>query len=129
MLITPVIGCSAFQNSGEHNAGVAKNLLTSDYAVVELGNIWLFDEKNSTVGISYILRPGPDTEYGKYYDKSVAKRQISGLRVLTKRWLVWTELRVIYQRSITSVTLTRRKDRKTILSSQNKDKRGLESVP
>jgi len=68
LLITPVIGCSAFQNSGEHNAGAAKNLLTSDYAVVELGNIWLFDEKNSTVGISYILRPGPGTEYDKYYD-------------------------------------------------------------
>ena len=68
LLITPVIGCSAFQNSGERNAGAAKNLLTSDYAVVELGNIWLFDEKNSTVGISYILRPGPDTEYDKYYD-------------------------------------------------------------
>lgn len=68
LFITPVIGCSAFQNSGEHNAGAAKNLLTSDYAVVELGNIWLFDEKNSTVGISYILRPGPGTEYDKYYD-------------------------------------------------------------
>ena len=68
LLITPVIGCSVFQNLGERNAGAAKNLLTSDYAVVELGNIWLFDEKNSTVGISYILRPGPSTEYDKYYD-------------------------------------------------------------
>lgn len=68
LLITPVIGCSAFQNAGEHNAGAVKNLLTSDYAVVELGNIWLFDEKNSTVGISYILRPGASTEYDKYYD-------------------------------------------------------------
>ena len=68
LLITPVIGCSAFQNSGERNAGAAKNLLTSDSAVVELGNIWLFDEKNSTVGISYILWPGTDTEYDKYYD-------------------------------------------------------------
>lgn len=68
LFITPVIGCSAFQNSGEHNAGGAKNLLTSDYAVVELGNIWLFDEKNSKVGISYILRPGSGTEYDKYYD-------------------------------------------------------------
>lgn len=66
--ITSVTGCSAFQNSGEHKPGEAENLLTSDYAVVELGNIWLFDEKNSTVGISYILRPGPDTEYDKYYD-------------------------------------------------------------
>lgn len=68
LFITPVVGCSAFQNSGERNGGAAKNLLTSDYAVVELGNIWLFDEKNSTVEISYILRPGPDTEYDKYYD-------------------------------------------------------------
>jgi len=68
LFIAPVLGCSALQNSGEHNAGAAKNLLTSDYAVVELGNIWLFDEKNSTVGISYILRPGPDTEYDTYYD-------------------------------------------------------------
>jgi len=68
LLVTPIIGCSAFQNSGEHKPGEAENLLTSDYAVVELGNIWLFDEKNSTVGISYILRPGPGTEYDKYYD-------------------------------------------------------------
>ncbi len=68
LFITSVIGCSAFQNSGERNAGGAKNLLTSDYAVVELGNIWLFDEKNSKVGISYILRPGSGTEYDKYYD-------------------------------------------------------------
>ncbi|MFC1934888.1 hypothetical protein ACFLXZ_01050 [Chloroflexota bacterium] len=49
----------------------SKKLLTSDYAVVELGNIWLFDEKNSTVGISYILRPGPSTEYGKFYDYKI----------------------------------------------------------
>jgi len=68
LLITPVISCSAFQNSGEPNSGTAKNLLTSDYAVVELGNIWLFDEKNSLVGISYILRPSSSTEYDKYYD-------------------------------------------------------------
>ena len=68
LFITPVIGCSTFQNSGEYNAGGAKNLLTSDYAVVELGNIWLFDEKNSKVGISYILRTGSGTEYDKYYD-------------------------------------------------------------
>jgi hypothetical protein len=68
LLITLVIGCSTFQNSSVRNAGAAKTLLTSDYAVVELGNIWLFDERNSTVGISYILRPGPGTEYDKYYD-------------------------------------------------------------
>ena len=68
LLLTPVVACSAFQNSGESSTGAAKNVLASDYAVVELGNIWLFDEKNSTVGISYTLRPGPDTEYDKYYD-------------------------------------------------------------
>ena len=56
LCITTAIGCSA------------KNVLSSDLAVVELGNIWLFDEKNSTVGISYILWPGTDTEYDKYYD-------------------------------------------------------------
>jgi hypothetical protein len=75
VFIVSFSGCSTIESlgervggSGEHNAGAAKNLLTSDYAVVELGNIWLFDEKNSTVGISYILRPGPGTEYDKYYD-------------------------------------------------------------
>ncbi len=71
LLLTLVTGCSVFQNSGKPNAGTAKNLLTSDYAVIELGNIWLFDEKNSTVGILYILRPGPSTEYNKYYDLKI----------------------------------------------------------
>jgi len=70
LFITPIIGCSAFQSLGEQgsNSDSQKNVLSSELAVVELGNIWLFDEKNSTVGISYVLRPGPDTEYDKYYD-------------------------------------------------------------
>jgi len=66
LFITPVIGCSASQNS------VKDNILISDYAVVELGNIWLFDEENSVVGVSYTLRPGVNTEFGKYYDITIS---------------------------------------------------------
>ena len=71
LLITSVTGCSTLQNLGKDNGEAANILLTSDYAVVELGNIWLFDEENSTVGISYILRPGSSTEYNKYYDMKI----------------------------------------------------------
>ena len=67
LFITPVIGCSAFQNSGEHNAGAAKNLLTSDYVVVELGNVLMFDESKAVVGISAIANPGRSAEIGKRY--------------------------------------------------------------
>lgn len=82
LLITTVIGCSTIENVGERigSSDSSKSVLSSDLAVVELGKIAIFDEQNSTVAISYILRPGSSTEFDKqYYDvKILLEGQVVG---------------------------------------------------
>ena len=69
LLITPVIGCSAFQNSGER-LGISDSsnkVIVSDFVTVELGNVLMFDESKANVGISAIANPGRSAEIGKRY--------------------------------------------------------------
>lgn len=69
LLITPVIGCSTTESLGEQSGspGSSERVVVSELVTVELGQVLMFDESQSVVGIAAIANPGRSAEINKRY--------------------------------------------------------------
>ena len=73
LFITPVIGCSTIESVVKRVGSVASSerVVVSELVAVELGEVIMFDEQKSIVGISAIVNPGRSAEIGKRYNIAI----------------------------------------------------------
>ncbi len=73
LFIAPVIGCSTIENVGERIGGSVSNekVVISEFVTVELGEVIMFDEEKSIVGISGTVNPGRSAKIGTRYNIAI----------------------------------------------------------